>query len=437
MSKRQSLVVLGLVTSSLAASPAVAQDSPVVSIPNDSGGETQVTVVPGQTSVTTTTQNNLGPSREDLEGYLPSSSRSLTDTSRSADGFDLNRGAGEGMTSARGGKDSQFVLEGAGVPQAHSVRRGDTLWGISGQYYKNPYGWPKLWAQNPQVQNPHWIYPGDRIKLRDEGPGTPGLRRSDMSRMSEGSILLRDLGWVDDPDKDAVGELVGSPEDQSLLSFGDDVYIQLDDDVKVTLGQELTLFKPVRTMRGADADAGGELVAVRGTVRVDRYNPKTQMVKGRVIEALDVIERGVLVGNVGRKFNMVAPARNEKFVQAHILTALYPHEMFGQYQVIFLDRGSKHGVKPGNRFFVVERGDRWVQTLGGSGPMATRKMETEDDRVGVDAKMKSDGPVDAYPNETYGEIRVVAVRENTSVAVVVQSTHELERDAILVMKRGY
>jgi LysM repeat protein len=436
MSKRNSIVLLGVLGSTLAASEASAQDAPVVSVPNDAGGETQVTVVPGQTSVTTTTQSNLGPSREDLEGYLPSSSRSLTDASRSNDSFDLNQSAA-GAGSARGGKDSQYVLEGAGVPQAHSVRRGDTLWGISGQYYKNPYQWPKLWAQNPQVQNPHWIYPGDRIRLRADTPARPGLRFSDVGRMTEGSVFLRDVGWVDDPDKDAVGELVGSPDDQALLAFGDDVYLQLDDDAKVQLGQELTLFTPLRTMRGSDAEGEGELVAVRGTVRVDRYNPKTQMVKGRIIEALDVIERGVLVGNVGRKFNMTAPVRNEKFVQAHILTALYPHEFFGQNQVLFLDRGSKHGVKPGNRFFVVERGDRWVQTLGDAGPYGARKMLTDDDREAVEAKMKKDGPVDAYPNETYGEVRVVAVRENSCLAVVTQSTHELERDAVVIMKKGY
>ncbi len=52
------------------------------------------------------------------------------------------------------------------VPETYVVRRGDTLWGISGMYLREPWRWPELWQVNPQIDNPHLIYPGDRLRLQ-------------------------------------------------------------------------------------------------------------------------------------------------------------------------------------------------------------------------------------------------------------------------------
>ena len=404
--------LLIVLSTSLVASASSAQEEVGPSAP--AGGDTQISVVPGPTTTTTTVQST-GPGHGELDGHLPSSSQSLVDINANRSGFDLNR-SDPASASARGGKDAQYVLEGAGVPNAHTVRRGDTLWALSGQYYKNTYQWPKLWAQNPQIQNPHWIYPGDRLRLREESGASGPLRPRSVP---EKTVFLRDYGWVDDPEKDAVGEVVGSHEDQMLLAHVDDVYIELHEDEKVELGQELTIYREVRTIRGREADDVGDLVAVIGTVRVDRYNPKTRMVRGQIIESLDAIERGDYVGAVGRKFHVVPPVKNEKYVEARIFTALYPHQLFGQNQVLFLDRGRKQGVKPGNRFLAVRRGDRWVESLDGAGPSASIKPMTEDDRDAIFDDIKTDGPDDKYPNETFGEVRVLAVRDNSSIAIVM------------------
>ncbi|USA41784.1 LysM peptidoglycan-binding domain-containing protein [Spongiibacter taiwanensis] len=54
----------------------------------------------------------------------------------------------------------------AGHPQTYVVKKGDTLWAISGMFLEDPWLWPELWYYNPQVENPHLIYPGDILKLR-------------------------------------------------------------------------------------------------------------------------------------------------------------------------------------------------------------------------------------------------------------------------------
>jgi nucleoid-associated protein YgaU len=332
------------------------------------------------------------------------------------------------------------------------VRRGDTLWDISGRYYQNPYAWPQVWSMNPQVQNPHWIYPGDRIRLRDPGGsptgagvgpggGGPGGLGLSKGRVPPQTIFLRGVGWVDDPSKDTWGEVVGSPEDQMLLSEGDDVYLRLkekDEDgneIEVAIGQELTVFQIIRGV--GSGKASGELVSVRGTVRVDRYNPKTHMVRGRILESLDVIERGAKVGAVLRRFDVVPPKQSGKDLEARIIASLYPHQMFGQHQVVFLDKGIKEGVEPGMRFFAVRRGDRWAQTLGSAGQMATLRPRVEDERAAEVDKMTYGVDEDLLPDETYAEIRVLSVRDHTSAAIVTVSLYEVEKTAVLVARQGY
>jgi len=432
--KLQRTCVAALLTfvASGSAREALAQEE--VGPTSPAGGDAPI-VIPGPSS-STTTFTPAGPTQAELDGHLGSSSRSVTDINASRNEFDLNK-SDPGAASTKGSATGQYIVDGAGsVPQAHTVRRGDTLWGISGQYFKNPYQWPRLWSQNPQILNPHWIYPGDRLRLRAQGSGT--IRPQ---TVPESTVFLRNYGWVDDPDKQDWGELVGAPDDQQMLSYGDDSYIELDEDkfkdLKIELGQELQVWREVRTLKGREADASGELVQVLGTVRVDRYNPKTRMIRAHIVEALDVIERGVRVGPVPRKFLVQPPVRNEKYLEARILTALWPHQFFGQHQIVFLDRGEKQGVKAGNRFIAVRRGDRWVESLDTAGAGAKIRAMTEDDRDAKVDDLKIDGPDEKYPNETFGEIRVVEVRDNTCMAIVMESAFEMERDTILVMKKGF
>ena len=85
----------------------------------------------------------------------------------------------------------------AGAPHVYVVKKGDTLWDISGKFLSKPWRWPEIWASNKHVKNPHWIYPGDRLLLcslngkpligKDEGDGCDGIIR----RYTGGGTTLR------------------------------------------------------------------------------------------------------------------------------------------------------------------------------------------------------------------------------------------------------
>lgn len=442
MSKRPPLkqATLALAAATLAPAAAAAQDAPPADVPAPAGGEEAPPVVvqvpappPPQVVVPGYPQPGV-----DINEHLPSSSRGTLDTGRSTDGFDLGGPRGGAGGTLYGSESGSFVESGSYVPETYSVKRGDTLWDISSRFYDNPYNWPRLWAMNAQIQNPHWIYPGDRLRLRQAGAGREGgrglglgLRRG--GGMLPGTVFLREQGWVDDPKRDAWGRVVGSPDDQMLLSVGDDVYLELEKNRRVEVGQVLQIFRPLKVPAGEK----GELVSVRGAVRVDRVNPKTHMARAKVIEALDVIERGAKVGPVEQRFDVVAPTRAAANLEAKILGSVYPHRLYGQHMVVFLDRGAKDGVRPGNRLFAVRRGDPWRESVDSAGNLATLRPRVEDDRPAKVDGLEDGVDADLLPDETYAELRVLRVRDRTSAAIVVASKKELERDARIVMKRGY
>ena len=65
---------------------------------------------------------------------------------------------------ASGWTQAQVELN-EGAPETYIVQQGDTLWGIAGMYLEKPWLWPELWDVNPQIDNPHLIFPGDQLYL--------------------------------------------------------------------------------------------------------------------------------------------------------------------------------------------------------------------------------------------------------------------------------
>jgi hypothetical protein len=331
------------------------------------------------------------------------------------------------------------------VPRVHTVKRGDTLWDLCAYYYRNPWHWPEVWAYNPQIQNPHWIYPGDEIRMRTGSErgrlgalGGAGAGEGDGLVVPE-TIFLRNQGFIGDPARDVWGKLVGAKEDQMLLGEGNNVYLLMRPGVNLEPGQQLTLFRPVRLPRSVKGarQPPGKIVRINGTVRVEQWNPKKRIARGRIVESLDVIERGALVGPVGRRFDVVPPRRNEADVKARVLTSIYPHVYLGQHQLAFLDRGSEDGLVPGNRLFVVRRGDTWRRSLKTTTSMARYRLRLDvHERVDYEAT-PLEGKEQDFPEEIVAELRVLRSEKYSSIALVTAAEREVVSGDRAIARAGY
>jgi hypothetical protein len=388
--------------------------------------------------------------------HLPSSSQPSNDISRESDYFDLAPRSGGSSTAMRGNPNAGFSTPGQiespePLTAIYTVKKGDTLWEICDRYFNNPWDWPRIWSYNPELQNPHWIYPGDQIRMQSAnevaqlaGPAGPSRQLGSglkfvgrPNKVKPGTVFLRDQGYIDDEVRDVWGEISGSPDDQLLLSDGDSAYLELKTGRSVRVGQDLTVFRPVHgEMRG---DAKGTLVSILGTARVEKWDPETRIARAKLIESLDVIGRGSYIGPMTRRFEIVAPVPNQAEVTAHVAASVYPHVLYGQHQVLFIDKGQQDGLVSGNRLFVVTRGDGYRKTLVGASEFASAEVHYDSERPATIEKGAAVGKGDdsKYPEEVVGEIRVLSVRDHSAACLVVDSTVEIEPGQTVVARRGY
>jgi hypothetical protein len=216
-----------------------------------------------------------------------------------------------------------------------------------------------------------------------------------------------------------------------FLSDLNEAYLTLREGHNVHIGQELTIFRTRETV------AAGSIVQILGTARIDDWNPRERVARAKIVEALDVIERGAKVGPLARSFAIVPPLRNEHDVHAHVLASLRPNEFFGQNQVVFIDKGEAAGLKPGNRLFVVRRGDAWRQTL--VNPEAGHRISPDDERPmpPMEQTPGAHGDDAKFPEEVVAELRVLGVKKDTATCLVTQSRTEIELRDLAVARKGY
>ncbi len=131
-----------------------------------------------------------------------------------------------------------------GHPDTYVVRKGDTLWDIAGRFLQKPWLWPEIWQANPQIANPHLIYPGDVLSLAylDRVTAQPGPRTEAPVTgvpLSEVEPFLKQLRVVDSIDQ--LPYVAGLEDNRLRATSGQTVYVRLAD---AQVGQRWAVVRP-------------------------------------------------------------------------------------------------------------------------------------------------------------------------------------------------
>ncbi len=246
------------------------------------------------------------------------------------------------------------------APDRHVVVQGDTLWGISGKFLKEPYRWPELWRMNQeQVKNPHRIYPGQVLVL-DRSGDDPQLRietvkigpkvySEQISRaipsipqniiepfLSKPQVLEED-GLKDAP------KIVATQEDRVFIGPGGRVYVSglkgnarlwqvyrptkpvIDPETKETIGHEAFFLGTAKLVAEGDPATLDIVAAVQEIGINDRLMPASPA---------EIVS--------------YAPHMPSKQIQGQVAAIYGGVKETGRNSIVTLNRGKRDGIETGH-----------------------------------------------------------------------------------------
>lgn len=308
-------------------------------------------------------------------------------------------------------------------PSYYIVQKGDTLWDISGRFLRSPWLWPEIWHVNPQVANPHLIFPGDRLDLVyiDGKPrlqlnrGVVKLSPQVRSQPWDGAIPtipIGDIGpflsrpYVLDPGQaDEAPYIVSFGEDHILGGTGVRAYVRSIEES----GGKYHVVRPGDPYHDADTDEVlGHQATYIGTVEAIRSgDPGTVFFNSSEREAI-LGDRLIPVDGDASWTNFM-PHQPADEINGSIIGVKGGVAQIGQYNVVVLDRGASDGLEPGHVLRIDQRGE------------TIRDVVTPDSRDTV-----------TLPDEEAGLLMVFRTFERISFGLVLNAVRPIHlRDRVL------
>ena len=310
-------------------------------------------------------------------------------------------------------------------PETYVVQVGDTLWGIASMFLRDPWLWPEIWQVNPQVENPHLIFPGDILSLAYLGDGSPVIQlergpqvagagggferlspriRSSPLEEAISTIPYETIAaFLSRPrviERNQVDELpyIVAHREGLIGSAGRDVYAR---GVVATTGTVFNVVELGEELVDPDTDdvLGYQGIYV-GQGRIDRVGDPATL---RMIDS----EREAVVGNYLMPEEDVnqanfLPRAPEREVEGRIISVVSGVSLIGQYQVVVINRGAESGLEPGHVLRVFQAG-----------------------RVIRDTQRGAFGQKVRLPEEPAGTMMVFRTAERLSYALVMEATTPL------------
>jgi len=321
-------------------------------------------------------------------------------------------------------------------PDTYVVKRGDTLWDIAGRFLKRPWLWPEIWQANPQIKNPHLIYPGDVISLAYldrvsvlPGPRNDGNGPINAIPLSEIEAYLRDLRVVDE--FKTLPYVVGLEEDITRGVQGHLAYARNLDGAQV--GQRYAVVRPTQRyvrigkreccdlltrnhydFRGglipgfgtgwsdtAGADIGHEFL---GNVEVTTLKLDDKNAEVRVGDRLIAVD----AQPYDLQFFPHAPKQALDENKARVLAVANSLTSGGPRDVVALSVGKQDGIDNGTVLSIWRQGSNAVDRVE-TGYWRGDETVTKGDRVQL-------------PDEYAGHVMIFRTFDKVSYGLVMQST---------------
>jgi hypothetical protein len=262
------------------------------------------------------------------------------------------------------------------APLTYTVKRGDTLWGISAMYLRDPWLWPEIWHVNPSIQNPHLIFPGDQLALAYGANGEPQLRL-----VRGGAVRVSPLVRSDSLDGpiaripyEAIQAFLGRPGLLSADDLRNAPYVAGMRDRHIAAGADMQVY-----VKGLDQAAAGRYSIVHpGDALVDpdsgrqlgfmglysataRIEPTgSELSRAYLLESSRETIKGDLVfaEEPTRVAEDIIPRAAPAGMDGQIIGIYNGLYLVGKYNVVAINRGSRDGLAVGHVLAIDQRGQR-------------------------------------------------------------------------------
>jgi hypothetical protein len=307
-------------------------------------------------------------------------------------------------------------------PESYVVQKGDTLWDISARFLNEPWLWPQVWEANPQIANPHLIYPGDVVALqykdgrpilavRRGGKGDRYQRLSPSVRSYEKTeaipaipidaikqFLARPL-VVEEGEMDGWPYVVSSYDEHLIAGSGNKIYVRgLPADATA---ERYAVYRKgkayINPRKDENAILGYEALYL-GDAVMEKNGDPASMILARSNREILAGDRLAEESESDSNSNFI-PTTPSQEVSGNVISVFDGVSEIGQYQVVVLDLGSSHGIQIGNVVGVYKSG-KIVKDL-----TAAEIREKEEDARRIESPEGQDSVWDEAATDILNDIR--------------------------------
>jgi hypothetical protein len=260
----------------------------------------------------------------------------------------------------------------------YTIQKGDTLWDLSQRFSDSPWQWPDLWSKNPQITNPHEIYPGQRIQLfLKKGIDMLSAQKTDAaseipewmgSEEKPGVYFyysrINELGFIRPKPVEASGEILEAEANKAMISVNDVVYIKHLANNNFVEGQEFVIYQTRPPL--TDPETNGIIGTphlLTGIVTI--IGNKDAYAIGKVTKSIRLIELGQLIMPYEPKKREIPITESPVGISGKIVFSEQETELLGADHIIFIDKGNLDGVQPGQMYTLFVQKEKEINSATG------------------------------------------------------------------------